>query len=39
MSNKKAFGGKQASPFKKGGGRDTNHPNKFDGTPRKKVKK
>jgi hypothetical protein len=32
----KTFNGKQASPFKKGGGRDQNHPNTAKGTPRKK---
>lgn len=36
MAQKKAFGGKKAAPFKKGGGRDTKHPNTAKGTPRKK---
>lgn len=31
----KAFGGKRAAPFKKGGGRSSNHPNTAKGTPRK----
>lgn len=30
------FGGKQAAPFKKGGGRSKSHPNTAKGTPRKK---
>ena len=32
----KPFGGKQAAPFAKGGGRKKNHPNTAKGTPRKK---
>lgn len=31
----KGFGGKRAAPFKKGGGRDTKHPNTAKGAPRK----
>jgi hypothetical protein len=30
-----SFGGKKAAPFKKGGGRDTSHPNTAKGKPRK----
>lgn len=29
------FGGKKAAPFKKGGGRQTSHPNTARGTKRK----
>jgi len=36
MVAKKAFGGKKAAPFKKGGGRKSSHPNTAKGTPRKK---
>jgi hypothetical protein len=32
---KKPFSGKQAAPFKSGGGRDANHPNDAKGNPRK----
>ena len=32
----KAFAGKRAAPFVKGGGRDPSHPNTSKGTPRKK---
>jgi hypothetical protein len=35
-SASKPFGGKKAAPFTPGGGRDTSHPHKADGTPRKK---
>lgn len=31
----KAFGGKKAAPFVKGGGRAKSHPNTAKGTPRK----
>jgi hypothetical protein len=31
------FKGKQAAPFKKGGGRKQDHPNTAKGTPRKQV--
>jgi hypothetical protein len=31
----KGFGGKQAAPFKSGGGRDDKHPNTAKGKPRK----
>jgi hypothetical protein len=31
----KGFGGKKAAPFKKGGSRDTSHPNTAKGEPRK----
>lgn len=31
----KAFGGKKAAPFKKGGGRDKIHPHTAKGTKRK----
>jgi hypothetical protein len=31
----KPFAGKKAAPFKKGGGRDTSHPNTAKGRPRK----
>lgn len=34
--SKKAFAGKKASPFVKGGGRDTTHPKTAKGLPRKK---
>lgn len=33
------FGGKQAAPFKKGGGRKTSHPRTAKGTKRKSVKR
>lgn len=32
----KGFGGKKAAPFKKGGGRDPEHPNDAKGQPRPK---
>lgn len=32
----KGFGGKKAAPFKKGGGRSTDHPHNAKGQPRKK---
>jgi hypothetical protein len=35
-TKKKPFGGKQASPFKAGGGRKQSHPNTAKGTPKKK---
>jgi hypothetical protein len=38
VAKKAAFGGKKAAPFKKGGGRDANHPNTAKGTPRKTTK-
>jgi hypothetical protein len=31
----KGFGGKKAAPFKKGGGRDKDHPNNAKGEPKK----
>lgn len=34
----KPFGGKRAAPFAPGGGRKQSHPNKANGTPRKKGK-
>ncbi len=34
---KKAFGGKKAAPFVKGGGRSKTHPNTAKGTKRKKA--
>jgi hypothetical protein len=34
--SKKAFGGKKAAPFVKGGKRSTTHPNTAKGTPKKK---
>lgn len=33
------FSGKKAAPFKKGGGRDTNHPNTAKGKSRKTTAK
>lgn len=39
MAKKKPFGGKQAAPFKKGGGRNTTHKNTAKGMPRKGVKR
>lgn len=33
--SKRGFGGKKAAPFKKGGGRSTNHPHTAKGTARK----
>lgn len=39
MAKGKGFQGKKAAPFKKGGGRDTSHPNTAKGVPRKKKSK
>ena len=35
-TRKPTFAGKKAAPFKKGGGRDTTHPNTAKGKPRKR---
>lgn len=39
MPGKKAFGGKKAAPFKKGGGRNSDHSNTAKGVPKKKGSK
>lgn len=36
MAKKTGFGGKKAAPFKRGGGRDQDHPRTAKGEPRKK---
>jgi hypothetical protein len=36
--SKKAFSGKRAAPFVKGGGRDPKHPNTAKGVPKKRAR-